>query len=173
MKQSKPIRPDGRVLAYTSRMFAKLTVAALIPLLLLATTTCGIGCELRCSLAESSVGGAKATTTGGEQSAKSSEMSKADAATPPGHCHSVALLEKPQTAVHLMFTQHAATAICPDASCSHPSILVAQLNAITIQHLGAELRSPPTSLKTGYRVRIAIEKSVFVGSPPPLTTLRI
>jgi hypothetical protein len=152
-------------------MFAKLTVAALIPLLLLATTTCGIGCELRCSLGEFSGGGAK--VIGGEHSARLPEMGRDDLAKASGHCHPANRAEQPQAMAQTRFKHLTASSLVPGAACSHPSTLVSQLNKAQIQNLAAERRPARLPSKPIYQMPIELEKSNFVSSPPQLTTLRI
>lgn len=165
--------PAGLVLTYTPGMFVKRTVAALIPLLVFATTTCGVGCDLRCSLGEFFSVGREAVVTGAEQSAKSPEMRMAHSAMPFEPCHHMAHKEKPRPAAQARCTHANAATRCPHESCSHASALVSQLKNGQIQYLAFEVLSAHLSLNAVARVQAAMGRSGFISPPPPLASLRI
>jgi hypothetical protein len=165
--------PAGLVLAYTPRMFVKRTMAALVPLLVFATTTCGVGCDLRCSLGEFFSVGQEAVVTGAEQSTGSPDMNMADSAIPSGPCHRMAVTEKPRPAAQARCTHATAATLCPHESCRNASALVSQFKNAQIQYLAFEVLSARLSLSAVARVQAAMGRSGFISPPPPSASLRI
>jgi len=154
-------------------MFLQRTVASLIPLLLFATSTCGFGCDLRCSLGELPFGGAKAAVSDAGHAKESREMSMADLARPSGPCHHKAETRKPRPAAPGRCTHPNTPTLCPHVSCSSALALAPQSKNAKIYYLAFEVLSACWLMNAVDRVQAGMEKSGFFRRLPPLASLRI
>jgi hypothetical protein len=168
------------VLAYTSEMLVKRALAGLILLPLLASTTWGVGCDLRCSLGQMSVNKEKSAVANAVRSAKSSELDMA-AAVLAEHCHMAQMSRSTQPAkaekmlpvAQANCANAVAAALCSHQSCEYALDLISQLQKIHAQQFALRLFSARLPLNVGVRSQTVMEKVEVLNSSPPPLPLRI
>jgi hypothetical protein len=164
------------VLAYTPTMHVKRMLACLIVLPLLASTTWGIGCDLRCSLGGASSCGTKATFTSAERSAAAPRLNAVNSATHSEHCRHMAQMtqiEETQPAAQTAWKHANAAAPRPQQLCDRNLPLVLQSKSEPIQRPALRVFSAGLSSNTADIVQAAFERLEIVNSPPRLFRLRI
>src|SRR5271165_625194 len=136
-------------------MFVKRSLAGLILLPLLASTTWGVGCDLRCSLGQFSLGERSSAGSSAEPSAQPPQMDMAG--MPDEHCHHMAQMAQP---LAMAKCEHpTAAALCVHRSCEYASALVSRLKNIHTQHVALKILSAPLPLDAGDRMQEVVEKS--------------
>jgi hypothetical protein len=153
-------------------MLLKRLLAGSILLPLFASTTWGVGCDLRCSLGQVPSSEQESAAGSAVPSAGSNRVEMADAKMPPEHCHHMAEMEESSPAVPLNCA-HATDALCSHQSCEYASALVSQLRNIHSQGISLRIVSSLSPLNSGYGVQAAMERVETRGSSPPLLSLRI
>jgi len=162
-------------------MLVKRLLAGLILLLLSASTTWGVGCDLRCSLGQFSSSEQRSAAGSAVPSARSNQMEMADASMPAEHCHHMSQLTQTARMPHIEVSSpagpsncaHATAALCSHQSCEYASALVSQLRKLHIQETALEIFSVRLPLNVGDRVQAAMEKAEVRSTSPPVLPLRL